>query len=65
MRNLLSARMRIIGPALRRYREAAGYDLHDAADVLGCDRSKISRIESGERGIRCRDRFNLISGWPT
>jgi transcriptional regulator with XRE-family HTH domain len=46
------ARRRLVGTALRRYRENVGYDLADAARVLGCDRSKLSRIESGERGIR-------------
>ena len=36
----------------RRYRETIGYQLEDAVSVLDCDRSKISRIESGIRGIR-------------
>ena len=45
-------RRRIVGGALRRHRENAGYTLEDAARVLECDRSKISRIETGQRGIR-------------
>jgi transcriptional regulator with XRE-family HTH domain len=45
-------RARVMGAALRRYREMTGYQLEDAARVLDCDRSKISRIESGLRGIR-------------
>ena len=61
MSNLRSARMRIIGPALRRYREAAGYDLHDAAGVLGCHQSKISRIETGDRGIRAGELGKLLA----
>ena len=44
----------LVGGALRRYREGIGYSLDDAAKVLECDRSKISRIETGHRGIRCR-----------
>jgi len=47
-----SLRVRVVGAALRRYRERIGYQLEDAARVLDCDRSKISRIESGIRGIR-------------
>jgi Helix-turn-helix domain len=45
-------RARVMGAALRCYREVTGYQLEDAARVLDCDRSKISRIESGLRGIR-------------
>lgn len=47
----LSVRARLIGAALRQHREGAGLDLLDAASVLGCDRSKVCRIEAGERGI--------------
>ena len=43
----LSLRQRLIGATLRRYREDAGCDLQDAARTLGCDRSKVSRIEAG------------------
>jgi len=55
------ARRRLVGAALRRYRENVGYDLADAARVLGCDRSKISRIESGERGIRAPELQALLT----
>src|ERR1700692_1621773 len=44
-------RRRLVGGALRRYRENVGYALEDAARVLECDRSKISRIETAQRGI--------------
>lgn len=54
------ARRRLVGGALRRYRENVGYDLADAARVLGCDRSKISRIETGERGVRAPDLILLL-----
>jgi transcriptional regulator with XRE-family HTH domain len=43
---------RLVGAALRRYRERLGFRLADAAGVLECNASKISRIETGERGIR-------------
>ena len=54
-------RRRLVGMALRRYRENRGFTLEDAARVLECDRSKISRIETGQRGIRARDLRDLIA----
>lgn len=47
-----SLRRRLVGTALRGHRTHAGLSLDDAAEVLGCHRSKISRIESGARGCR-------------
>src|ERR1035441_5528269 len=55
------ARRRLLGAALRRHRESLGYRLDDAARILECDRSKISRIESGQRGIRARDLRDLLT----
>jgi transcriptional regulator with XRE-family HTH domain len=49
----------VVGAALRRYREAIGYQLEDSARVLDCDRSKISWIEAGIRGVRAGDQINL------
>ena len=54
-------RRRLVGGALRRYRENAGYALEDAARVLECDRSKISRIETGQRGIRRNELRDLLA----
>jgi transcriptional regulator with XRE-family HTH domain len=54
-------RRRLVGGALRRYRENLGYALEDAAQVLACDRSKISRIETGQRGIRARELQDLLA----
>src|ERR1700722_8771293 len=54
-------RRRLVGGALRRYRENVGYALEDAARVLECDRSKISRIETGQRGIRPKELRELLS----
>ena len=53
-------RRRLLGAALRRYRENLGYGLEDAARVLDCDRSKISRIETGQRGIRAKELRELL-----
>lgn len=46
------AQRRLVGGALRRHRERLGYRLGDAARVLDCHPSKISRLERGQRGIR-------------
>ena len=54
-------RRRLIGGALRRYRENIGYTLEDAARILECDRSKISRIETGQRGIRPKELRELLT----
>jgi len=60
MMPLLPLRQRLIGTSLRRYREEAGLDLLDAARILDCDRSRVSRIESGERGIRLVELRELL-----
>ena len=56
-----SVRRRLVGGALRRYRETMGYALDDAARVLECDRSKISRIETGQRGVRPKELRELLT----
>ena len=53
-------RRRLVGRTLRRYREDLGYSLGDAARILECDRSKISRIETGQRGIRGKELRELL-----
>ncbi len=53
-------RRRLLGRALRKYREAMGYGLQDAAELLHCDRSKLSRIETGQRGIGVQDLRALL-----
>jgi transcriptional regulator with XRE-family HTH domain len=55
-----SVRRRLVGKALRRYRENLGYTLSDAARMLDCDTSKISRIETGDRGIRVKELRELL-----
>jgi transcriptional regulator with XRE-family HTH domain len=54
-------RRRLLGSALREYRESLGYNLEEAARILECDRSKISRIETGERGIRAKELRELLT----
>jgi transcriptional regulator with XRE-family HTH domain len=54
-------RRRLLGASLRRLREQAGYTLEDAARILECDRSKISRIETGQRGVRPKELRELLT----
>jgi transcriptional regulator with XRE-family HTH domain len=54
-------RRRLLGSALREYREGLGFNLDEAARILECDRSKISRIETGERGIRAKELRDLLA----
>ena len=54
-------RRRLLGAALRRYRENLGYALDEAARILECDRSKISRIETGQRGISAKELRELLT----
>lgn len=56
-----SARQRLVGSSLRDFRESAGYDLGDAARILDCDRSKVSRIETGQRSIRRKELRELLA----
>jgi transcriptional regulator with XRE-family HTH domain len=46
---------------LRAYRESAGYELSQAARILDCDRSKVSRIETGQRGISSGELRELLT----
>jgi transcriptional regulator with XRE-family HTH domain len=57
----LSAQHALVGAMLRQYREKLGYSLDDVARILECDRSKISRIETGQRGIRPLDIRALLT----
>lgn len=56
-------RRRRLGYELRRLREGARVSLEEAADILECHRSKISRIELGYLGIRSRDVRDLLDAY--
>src|SRR5260221_5332368 len=55
------ARWRIIGRALRQARLELGLDLDVVAGYLGCDPSRVSRIEDGQRGIRPDELRDLMT----
>jgi Helix-turn-helix domain len=61
MKAIPLVRRRLLGAALRRYRENVGYTMEDVARLLECDRSKLSRIETGQRGIRLRELRELLA----
>ncbi|HEY1919771.1 MAG TPA: helix-turn-helix transcriptional regulator [Streptosporangiaceae bacterium] len=61
MTDATPVRRRLLGAGLRRLREQAGYTLDDASRVLECDRSKISRIETGQRGVRPKELRELLA----
>ena len=61
MTRIPPVRRRLLGSALREYREGLGYKLDEAANILDCDRSKVSRIETGERGIRAKELRELLT----
>jgi transcriptional regulator with XRE-family HTH domain len=50
-RTILTERQKRLGIELRRMRTAAGMSAEYAAGLLGVDRSRISNMESGARGI--------------
>src|ERR1700722_2935873 len=58
-----SVRRRLPGAALRHLREQAGYSAQDAAQILDCDRSKITRIEAGHRGVRAEELRELLTAY--
>lgn len=60
-----SVRRRLVGAALRHHRENVNLTLSDAAAILECDKSKISRIETGHRGIRLRELRELLTEYGT
>lgn len=51
---------RQLGVALRKLREARGLDRRAAAGVLECSLPKISRIESGEVGVKASELRSLL-----
>jgi transcriptional regulator with XRE-family HTH domain len=63
MTNAIPIQRLITGEALRRCREERGLPLEEAAAILKCDRSKVSRIETGQRGIRAEELQMLLTAY--
>ena len=60
---VVNAQRELVGSMLRCYREQNGLDLSAAASILGCDRSKVSRIETGQRGCQPEELRRLLTGY--
>jgi transcriptional regulator with XRE-family HTH domain len=58
-----TARTRLLGLALREYRQKVGCDMAVAAHILETDVTKISRIETGQRGIRAGELKKLLAAY--
>lgn len=60
MTSKAAVRRRLVGQALRHYRNAFGFTVEDVAELVGCDLSKISRVETGQRGIKGEELRELL-----
>lgn len=58
-----SVQRQFIGAALRHYRGQLGLTVDEAAELLDCDISKISRIETGARTIRGSELETLLDAY--
>ena len=65
MKDPVSIRCRLIGDTLRQHREQAGWTIEESARLLGCDKSKISRIETGTRGVNPGEIAKLLDEYAT
>ncbi|AXK31624.1 XRE family transcriptional regulator [Streptomyces armeniacus] len=54
---------RQLGDELKRFREAAGVSMAEAADVLDCTKGKISRLENGHVPVRTPDLNALMHAY--
>jgi transcriptional regulator with XRE-family HTH domain len=58
-----TVRRRRLGSELRRLRLAAGKSLDDAAEVLECHKTRVSRIENAQLGVKARDVRDLLNAY--
>jgi transcriptional regulator with XRE-family HTH domain len=54
-------RIELVGEELRRYREARGITLAQAAERIGTDASRLSRMETGKIPQKCEDVAGLLA----
>ena len=62
-RDLAPVQFRLAGALLRHHREAVRWTLEEAAAELGCDTSKISRIETGHRRPKPGEMHVLLTAY--
>jgi transcriptional regulator with XRE-family HTH domain len=61
--DLAPVQFRLAGALLRHHREAVRWTLKEAAAELGCDTSKISRIETGHRRPKRGEMLELLEAY--
>jgi transcriptional regulator with XRE-family HTH domain len=61
--DLAPVQFRLAGALLRHHREAARWTLEEAAAELGCDTSKVSRIETGHRRPKPGQMHELLAAY--
>ena len=61
--DLAPVQFRLAGALLRHHRDAARWTLEEAAAELGCDKSKISRIETGHRKPKPGEMHELLAAY--
>ena len=61
--DLAPVQFRLAGALLRHHREAARWTLEVAGAELGCDKSKISRIETGHRRPKPGEMHVLLTAY--
>jgi transcriptional regulator with XRE-family HTH domain len=62
-RDLVPVQFRLAGALLRHHRETVRWTLEEAAAELGCDSSKISRIETGHRRPVSAEMHKLLAAY--
>lgn len=55
-----TVRRRRLGMELRRLREAGGHPIEQVAEYIECSRAKISRIETGQVGVKAPELRSLL-----
>jgi hypothetical protein len=61
--DLVPAQLRIAGTILRHHRETVRWSLEEAAAALECDKSKISRMETGHRRVVPDEMLKLLAAY--
>ncbi len=61
--DLATVEVRLAGALLRHHREAVRWSLEEAAAVLECDTSKVSRIETGHRRPLPSEMLTLLAAY--
>lgn len=56
-----TVRLKLLGEELRAHRDAARLTIYDVQSRFGIDKSRLSRVENGERAPRCEEVAGLLA----